>query len=338
MMASMMCDDSVDEWILYKDREEWKDLSPIEQDDGPNAVVAIAYSEKFKDVYDYFRAILQKGEKSERALLLTADAIELNPANYTVWQYRRTILRHLNKDLREELAYTRRVIEGNYKNYQVWHHRKLIVEWLGDASQEFRFTEIILSEDPKNYHAWQHRQWILKTFRLFDGELEFVNDLIEEDVRNNSAWNQRYFVISETTGFTEDIINREIDYALKSIKKVQKNESSWNYLRGVIENSDVPLCKFTYAITVCREFYSNGSKSSHLLLFLVNVIEDEIEHGIGNISDKLDEGIKILDSLINDHDPIRREYWKYLQKRLSFKAASKQQNGDAGGDGERLRA
>lgn len=112
------------------------------------------------------------------------------------------------------------------------HHRRVLVEWLNNPSHEMRLTEIILSQDAKNYHAWQHRQWVLDTFNLFEQEMQFVERLLEEDVRNNSAWNQRHFIVKKTTGFTEEVINRELKFTVDTIKKVSANESAWNYLRG----------------------------------------------------------------------------------------------------------
>lgn len=119
------------------------------------------------------------------------------------------------------------------------HHRRILVEWLGDPSKDLRFTEIMLSSDAKNYHAWQHRQWVLSTFNLFDNELEYVERLLKEDVRNNSAWNQRYFVVIKTTGFTEEVITKELNFTISSLRSVCCNESAWNYLRGYFYSTPI---------------------------------------------------------------------------------------------------
>lgn len=121
-----------DEWILYRDRPEWKDVEPVELKEGPLPVVAIAYSDrcmyllnlclnswsmflififsKVRDVFNYFRAIALKNEMSERAFHLTSDALDLNPANYTVWQYRYCIIKTLSYFLINNYNY----ISGEY--------------------------------------------------------------------------------------------------------------------------------------------------------------------------------------------------------------------------------
>ena len=72
----------------------FSDINPVDpEDEFPHQVVRICYSQEFKDCFDYFRSISEKLEYSPRALQLTEDCIRQNPANYTVWEYRRRIIK-----------------------------------------------------------------------------------------------------------------------------------------------------------------------------------------------------------------------------------------------------
>ncbi|XP_017063231.1 protein farnesyltransferase/geranylgeranyltransferase type-1 subunit alpha [Drosophila eugracilis] len=309
------------EWISYSERSDWDDVEPLAQDDGPNPVVAIAYSQKFREVFDYMRAIIARGEKSQRALDLTTDALRLNPANYTVWQYRRDILRELKADLNAELEYLGKVIAQNSKNYQVWHHRRVIVEMLNDPSNELELTELALVNDgdAKNYHAWQHRQWAIRSFKLYDDELNFVDRLICEDQRNNSAWNQRFFVVKHF-GFTPDLIQRELSYTMNRIRIIKNNESAWNYLVGVMrqgDNGKAQLNSYPEVVGFVEEIYQAGNRSPYLLAFLIDLYQEQALHLKVGDSDQLARKVySLCEDMASKHDVIRRKYWHYVATHL----------------------
>ncbi|EHH28461.1 hypothetical protein EGK_18901, partial [Macaca mulatta] len=243
------------EMSVFRDRAEWADIDPVLQNDGPNPVVQIIYSDKFRDVYDYFRAVLQRDERSERAFKLTRDAIELNAANYTVCNLYQNSNSRVGLKVKKEAVYLESITDKSQGNYII----------IAD----------ILNQDAKNYHAWQHRQWVIQEFKLWENELQYVDQLLKEDVRNSSVWNQRYFVISNTTGYNDRaVLEREVQYTLEMIKLVPHNESAWNYLKGILQ--DRGLSKYPNLLNQLLDLQPSHS-SPYLIAFLVDIYEDMLE-------------------------------------------------------------
>eukprot|EP00977_Amphora_coffeiformis_P030373 scaffold46522_cov168-Amphora_coffeaeformis.AAC.1 len=244
--------------------EVFEDVDPVPQDDGPTSVCRIDYPPNFVKAYDYFRAILRRKELTPRALQLTRLCLEQNPANYTVWHYRRLCLYATAATttpddwktlIPNDLALAAELGGANPKNYQIWYHRRAILTEFdkqgGDlleqfAEPEMKYVATVLEADGKNYHAWSHRQWLLRTINnenIWKDELAYTDELIGKDIRNNSAWNQRWFVTHRDGGTTADAF-AEVDYALTKAAADPFNESP-----------------FTYFLAICKELYKNESKT-----------------------------------------------------------------------------
>ncbi|KAL7423870.1 CAAX geranylgeranyltransferase alpha subunit [Cryptotrichosporon argae] len=240
---------AVTSYIPLGERSVWGGVTPVPQDDGPNALVPIMYSQEYSDALDYFRAVSAAGEKSDRVLELTETIVRLNPAHYTVWQYRLATLLELKWSLEQELELMNEFARENLKSYQVWHHRLSLMTHLSPASpaSEIAFIHHSLLDDTKNYHTWAYLHWIYCHFAElgrvsdadWDDEETWCDGMLREDGRNNSAWGWRWFLKTARPGVTPDA-DGEIRYTLAAIHKIPHNVSAWNYLRGILKHFSLP--------------------------------------------------------------------------------------------------
>ncbi|KAI3629659.1 hypothetical protein MIR68_011094 [Amoeboaphelidium protococcarum] len=216
---------------LYKERELKKD--------GVVEFCPIAYPEEYVKCMDLFKFVVMRNELSSRALNLTTSIIALNPAHYSVWNYRQKILLNSSievvaggnsqvdnlKVIDDELQWLNLFLAENKKNYQLWHHRQFLIDIIlrnsvnrsGDNNvsntqsklldwmqTELAYVSQILELDAKNYHAWSYRQYFLTLY-------------IPHDDQDDGA-------------IGRDIVDVEINYCKQLIELDVKNNSAWNHL------------------------------------------------------------------------------------------------------------
>ena len=309
--------------VTYSDDPAWADVKPLPTDEGgPNPLAAIAYSDEYEETMSYLRAVMAANEYSPRVLVLTEDLIDMNPAHYTVWLYRAHCLFALNSDLKQELEWLNETALEHQKNYQIWHHRMLIVDKLGNCEGEAEFVEWMFEKDAKNYHVWSYRQWMVRRFGLWEiGELEFTERLLEKDVRNNSAWNHRWYVINgrEAEGvpgiMDKNIRGRETQFAKDAIAKAPQNQSPWNYLRGIVRKSSVPLASLKGFVSEYASVEQpDAIRSIHALNLMADILAEE--------EDSKQQAAVALDMLAQKYDPIRKNYWEYRKGMLGLPSAA----------------
>ncbi|KAG6818790.1 hypothetical protein H0H93_001600, partial [Arthromyces matolae] len=313
--------------LLYSERPDWNDVTPLPQYEDPNPIAPIFYSPEYKDATDYFRGIVKTGEKSERVLELTESIIRLNPAHYSAWQYRYETLLAINAPLDVELTLMDELAVEFLKTYQVWHHRRLLLMLTRKPAPELTFIAKCLQTDVKNYHTWSYRQWLLAYFNddeLWSGELDYVEAMIVDDIRNNSAWHHRFFVVFQSgirEGETDRsrIVRRELTYVKQNISFAANNPSAWNYLRGILDFNDLPYSRVEDFVKLYADASNDAvrdvvdlenpppSKGAELpcpaaIEFLADIHEKE---------GRALQATELWRSLADEHDTMRKKYWEF---------------------------
>jgi protein farnesyltransferase/geranylgeranyltransferase type-1 subunit alpha len=281
---------------------------------------------------------MAKKEYSPRCLRLTEDVISLNPAHYTVWLYRFSIISALAVSIPDEIAWLNEVSLEHLKNYQIWHHRHLLLdkyyptissspEKIAELGKsERRFLSQMFAEDAKNYHVWSYRQYLVQLLGMWnEDELKSVEAMIDEDVRNNSAWSHRFYLVfsdpkHSTPGShnTEPdpaipaaIIDREVRYAEDKIKLAPQNQSPWNYLKGVLTKGGRKVSSVEdFAEQFVKNLGQDNSeevKSSHALDLLAEVYAEKGE---------TEKATLALKRLADKWDRIRAGYWDWRRREL----------------------
>lgn len=303
---------------------DYSDITPIEQDDGPNALATINYNKEYADASKLLRALMLEDEKSERALAVVEEVIEWNPAHYTAWEYRQRIINEKGSEIFpkekwlvqnqpsvcENGEWLDEMTLNNTKNYQIWHYRQSI----GTNNPAFYKGELVLiklaiDEDSKNYHAWSHYKWLvqnrLELFPLQD-QLAFINELLDKDVRNNSAWSFRYFLYSLDPEVLTDqgAFEAEREFVKAKIALAPQNESPWNYLVGLygkykgVRSGDLEK--------LCLQHTEPEIQSTHALEILQSIYSKS----------NPDKSKRILD-ILDEYIPTRKGYWNFLREKVA---------------------
>lgn len=149
--------------------------------------------------------------------------------------------------------------------------------------------------------------------------MDFIEDLLSADIRNNSAWNQRFFIVSNTTSFTEAVIESELAYTIEKIKFVKTNESAWNYLRGVLAFDERGLCGNPVLTAFCEDLYASGNRSPFLLAMIIDICVEAVGRGGGDILYTSMRGTDLCKEMAEKFDKIRAKYWQYISNKFVSK-------------------
>ncbi|KAF9162075.1 CAAX geranylgeranyltransferase alpha subunit [Mortierella sp. AD011] len=222
-----------------------------------------------------------------------------NPKSYQIWHHRQVLVDHISAVLLPASSATSETASSLITAPTIPYHE------LSESQQkaardmvkvELDFIATALEEDSKNYHAWSYRQWVLTHFGQgpwWEEELSYIDGLLEIDVRNNSAWNQRFYIVSAgPQGFTEEIVQREIEILHRAKHPLSEVKE---FCEGLVSRVQANLSPFLHSTLL--DIYEQEAKE---------------QKKAESLSKAKSEAALLAEKI----DPIRKKYWDWKKTQL----------------------
>ena len=113
----------------------------------------------------------------------------------------------------------------------------------------------------------------------------------------------------------EKIREREIEFAKSAIAKAPKNQCPWNYLRGIVKRTGLPLSSLKEFVNLYASVEDpDRIQSSHALDLLADILAENEQ--------SRQQAALALDMLAQKYDPIRKNFWEYRKGMLGLQSVS----------------
>ncbi|KAE8374765.1 hypothetical protein BDV26DRAFT_269375 [Aspergillus bertholletiae] len=189
--------------------------------------------EKYQELDRLVRAKIAEQQYTPETFQKISELLTKNPEYYTVWNYRRQVLRH---------EFTQ-AASGASTEAAADQITTLI-------NNDLLFLMPLLRSFPKCYWIWNYRLWLLDeakrllplpiSRRIWEEELALVGKMLRLDNRNFHGWGYRRVVVDTLETLTSDeqgesMAQAEFEYAKKMIGTNLSNFSAWHYRTKLIQ-------------------------------------------------------------------------------------------------------
>lgn len=184
---------------------------------------------------DFYFPKIRKRQFTRELLDLTSKLLTQNPEYYTIWNYRRIIIRHLFDESRNE----------SFVSSPTVHKCKPSNDIADLITADLTFLFPLLRKFPKCYWIWNYRLWLLEeaskllpannSIEFWLQELDLVGKMLNLDSRNFHGWGYRRMVVaalesnqSRIKQPPQSLTEQEFQYTTRMIEANLSNFSAWH--------------------------------------------------------------------------------------------------------------